>query len=580
MSNQKPGYVVAVCLLTFLLSIPSGYFFYQIGWSVFRTVWQGMPLFPSIPGFVQHQHSYSDFSYASLWRDQFVEVQPDYKKILAKPATNGFRTVMDWKVTLIDPESGASKETGWELSGEGYATKVVGDRLLLLNRNQQFEVVNDVLQPIKFLRQNDIAILLDNQIAEIHWHAKLAKFDVSRRKSDGQLVDDSFLVLPVVDQLQHPNDGPVKPYLECLCRGNQIYSFLKSGNRLYFREGLKQQKIDRDGNPIPFDGEGPETVEAEGEQTGWSLVRNETLDTEFTEQQFGTLFDGKPAALIVDEVSAGDTIGHFYSFNGTNWSKIASLPFPFGSNRFRVITRSGVQSPYIVATTSTGTGFSFVVEPPGVRQIKRSGPAETWKFVRRELFFSLVLPAIAIALSMLPGFGIWLLLARYTDPHYEFGIQSVRLASLGRRGLARLIDLAWIVFLPIAVGWIWLRDFDWLSLAESIKLKIDHPTLHTVYQALITLGILLIVEILLLVIIQGYRGITPGKWLCGLRTFRTTLRPCGLARSLAREVMLVIETLHLICWLPPMLSIALSNQRQRLGDLVSDTIVIESKSEV
>ena len=123
-----------------------------------------------------------------------------------------------------------------------------------------------------------------------------------------------------------------------------------------------------------------------------------------------------------------------------------------------------------------------------------------------------------------------------------------------------------------------MRDFDWLSLAESIELKLDHPTLHTAYHVLNTLVILLILETLFLVVIQGCWGITPGKWLCGLRTLRTTLRPCGIARSLVREVMLVAETFQLICWLPPMLSIALTNQRQRLGDLVSDTIVVEAKT--
>jgi uncharacterized RDD family membrane protein YckC len=295
-------------------------------------------------------------------------------------------------------------------------------------------------------------------------------------------------------------------------------------------------------------------------------------------RQYGALFEGGPAALIVDQVSTDYPIGHFFKFDGQEWSKIASHPFPFGSNRFRVLTRSGVQSPYVVATTSTGTGFAYVVEPPVFRQIERTGPAETWKSVRRDLFIHLAAPVIAITLSMLPGFGIWLLMVRFADPIYKFGIQTVRLASLGRRGLARLIDFAWMTLLPLAVGWIWMRDFDWLSLAESIQLKLDHPTLHTAYHVLNTVVILLIVETLFLVVIQGYWGITPGKWLCDLRTLRTTLRPCGIARSLAREVMLVAETFQLICWLPPILSIALTNQRQRLGDLVGDTIVVEAKS--
>ncbi len=577
MSNRKSGYVIVVCLLTFLLSIPSGYFFYQVGLSVFWSVKTGATILHSIPGFGQQHTSYSDFSYASLWRDHFVLARPDHEKIMAELATGGFRIVVDWKVSLIDPESGNSKETGWELSGDGYSTKVVGDRLLFCNSKQQFEVIDDVLQPADFPFQGDPAILLNHEIAGVHWHPKLEKFVVSRRKPEGW-VDDSFVVLPAEDRVQYPINTPGIPVLECLCRDDQIYAFLKTRNRLFFRKGLPFQKIDEQGQPIPLESSESESNSVDDEYAGWSLVRQETADTDSAEHQYGALFEGKPAALIVDQMSTGYPIGHFYKFDDKEWSEIASMPFPFGSNRFRVLTRSGDQSPYVVATTSTGTGFAYVVEPPGFRRIERTGPAETWKSVRRNLIVHFAAPAIAIVLSLLPGFAIWLLMMWFTDPHYEFGIQSVRLASLGRRGLARLIDFAWMTLLPLTVGWIWMRDFDWLSLAESIKLKLDHPTLHTEYHVLNTLVILLIVETLFLVVVQGGWGITPGKWLCGLRTLRTTLRPCGLARSLVRELMLVAETFQFICWLPPMLSIALTNQRQRLGDLVGDTIVVEAKS--
>ena len=578
MSNHRPGYVVAVCFLTFLLSIPSGYFFYQVGLSVFWSVQGGTPLLPSIPGSGQYHTSYSDFSYATLWRDHFVIVRPDHEKILAELATGGFRIAFDWKITLIDPESGTSKESGWELSGDAhYSTKVVGDRLLFFGSKQQFEVIDDVVQPADFPFEYDSAIVLDNEIAGIHWHHKLEKLVVTRRKPEGW-VEDSFVVHPAEDRVQHPINAPGIPVLKCICRDDQIYAFLKTRNHLFFREGLQFQKIDDQGQPIPLESGESESNSDDEEYAGWSLVPKETVDPDSVEHQYGALFEEKPAALIVDQVSTGHPVGHFFKFNGNEWSEIASLQFPFGSNWFRVLTRSGDQSPYVVATTSTGTGFAYVVEPLGFRRIERTGPAETWKFVRRDLIVHFAAPAIAIVLSLLPGFAIWLLMMWFTDPHYEFGIQSVRLAPLGRRGLARLIDFAWMTLLPLTFGWIWMRDFDWLSLAESIELKLDHPTLHTAYHVLNTLVILLILETLFLVVIQGCWGITPGKWLCGLRTLRTTLRPCGIARSLVREVMLVAETFQLICWLPPMLSIALTNQRQRLGDLVSDTIVVEAKT--
>jgi hypothetical protein len=52
---------------------------------------------------------------------------------------------------------------------------------------------------------------------------------------------------------------------------------------------------------------------------------------------------------------------------------------------------------------------------------------------------------------------------------------------------------------------------------------------------------------------QGCWGVTPGKWICGLRTTRTTLSPCGFVKSLYREVRLPLDRLF---FLP---SLALSN---------------------
>ena len=74
---------------------------------------------------------------------------------------------------------------------------------------------------------------------------------------------------------------------------------------------------------------------------------------------------------------------------------------------------------------------------------------------------------------------------------------------------------------------------------------------------------------------QAKWEITPGKWLCRLRTVRTSLRPCGFARSLAREIVFFVDCGNFICWTPGILSIALTDHRQRLGDLVADTIVVE-----
>lgn len=592
-SNQKRNYRIAVGMVTVLLTLPFAYCFVRVGENVAWQIYHRQSLFPAIPGLTPQHISYSEFSYGTVWRGQFVLTRPDFQKNTPKPSATGLivsTTVDDWKVDLVDSETGTSKETKWELwasGGVGFTPRVVGDRLLFCGFQHQFEVVDDVLKPLDFPFRWDTPILLNDEIARLFWSEKAGQFIVSNREPTGW-VEGHSVVLPSSSRVEtgvtSTTQVSANPRLEYLHRDGIDHVFLNRGGQLYYREGLPLQPVDAPGGQGRQDssqadavaGAEAVTVTTDEGLVGWSLVRNEPGDSEVSSS--GTLFEGRPAALIVDRVRSGYPVGHFYKFDGNQWSEVVSITFPFGSNRFRVITGSAEKSPYIVAETSTGTGFAYVIEPTGLRQVKRTGAAETWKHVKRNLLRDLAGPAIAMAFSVLPGLGIWLLMAWWTKSAYEFGLQTVTLASIGRRGLARVIDLAWIIFSTIGWGLILTRNFDWLSLAESVKRKIDHPVQQTAIQVVTILLIWLIVVIFLMVVIQGVWGVTLGKWLCCLRTLRTTLRPCGFARSLAREVMLVAETGHLLCWLPPMICIAFADYRQRFGDMASDTIVVESRS--
>ncbi|MCX7411319.1 MAG: RDD family protein [Planctomycetales bacterium] len=80
------------------------------------------------------------------------------------------------------------------------------------------------------------------------------------------------------------------------------------------------------------------------------------------------------------------------------------------------------------------------------------------------------------------------------------------------------------------------------------------------------------------VCLEGRCGITPGKWLLGLRTVRTTLRPCGIARAIVRNVFYCFDIPLLLTPLPAAISLMFSDHRQRLGDRVADTIVVRAGS--
>ena len=154
---------------------------------------------------------------------------------------------------------------------------------------------------------------------------------------------------------------------------------------------------------------------------------------------------------------------------------------------------------------------------------------------------------------------------------------NVKLASLGWRGLARLIDLGLTVLSTLGLGWAMLRGFDWLTLFEALNLRVDHPTKDVAARVASILALWLVVVVLVLLIVQARWGVTPGKWCCGLRTLRTTLKPCGFARSLVREVVLSVDACNFLCWAPGIVCLAFTDYRQRLGDLVADTLVVEAR---
>ena len=82
---------------------------------------------------------------------------------------------------------------------------------------------------------------------------------------------------------------------------------------------------------------------------------------------------------------------------------------------------------------------------------------------------------------------------------------------------------------------------------------------------------------LMMVWMEAYTGMTPGKWLCGIRTVRTTLRPINFNQALLRTLLLWLDMPLLLWGVPGTTCLIRTERRQRLGDLASDTIVIDRR---
>lgn len=143
---------------------------------------------------------------------------------------------------------------------------------------------------------------------------------------------------------------------------------------------------------------------------------------------------------------------------------------------------------------------------------------------------------------------------------------SLPLSGVGARGLASMIDL-------LAVFLCWMVGLFVYSIWGDLLGQV---------QGLGWLGQLLLVAAVLaagwgwdVAWEVAWRGQTPGKRALGLRVVRLDGAPVGLGESLVRNALRVMELP--LGYAPAVLAVALSTRRQRLGDLVAGTLVVQER---
>ena len=159
----------------------------------------------------------------------------------------------------------------------------------------------------------------------------------------------------------------------------------------------------------------------------------------------------------------------------------------------------------------------------------------------------------------------------HPDPELRFETPervalSLPVAGLGARALAYLLDLL-LIFLAWIIGLV--------AYSASGDLVTEVKALSLVGQLLAVLGVLaagwgwdVAWEVL-------WRGQTPGKRALGLRVVGTDGSPVGPAESVVRNALRAVELP--LGYAPGVLLVALSPRRQRLGDLVAGTLVVQER---
>ncbi|WP_373653049.1 RDD family protein [Schlesneria sp. DSM 10557] len=420
------------------------------------------------------------------------------------------------------------------------------------------------------------------QLIDGFWTSRgvISLLDVTRRWRNSL---NETLILPV--PAPPPGWGTAKDgLLSVLPIGSTAHLFWRLPGRLLHRRGfqfeesistgaLDQPKLGG-GDPAPLECQEHVSSEA-GVTDEWLLVSDDIPPGALW---FPAIAGGDPVVVVIDEKRKGYPVAVALALKNDRWMEYSRMKLPFSA----LITCLGQNEEgsltYFSATTPTRRGEVFAVGPDGLSQTAiryslqpngQTGYLITFYCLAWSAFAGMMLSCFATVFM------------RRDTARYEFGNRTVELASVMERAIARGIDGT--VFLVITAGLpcILLRtwDLDWRTTIEAMAIGVyDHPTLLVALRIAVITFLAFLVMCFLYIAMQGWFGLTPGKWVCRLRVVQTSLRPCGFAKSLLREVLLAMENLYLFTWTPAILLVAFSRLRQRFGDRLADTIVIRTRS--
>jgi uncharacterized RDD family membrane protein YckC len=159
------------------------------------------------------------------------------------------------------------------------------------------------------------------------------------------------------------------------------------------------------------------------------------------------------------------------------------------------------------------------------------------------------------------------LVQSWRRPEYRSSQGSAIHASVLRRAAAGVLDSILLSLPPLIVlGVIYRRPtgVEWFS---------SDPRFAVAIFALVLGGLAWwVVSLVLISFLQGKWGWSPGQYLVRIRALGTDLRPCGFGRGLVRNLLLFLD--GYFSYLVGVVTVAVTENRQRVGDLLAKTVVL------
>ena len=519
----------------------------------------------------------NEYTNAALWKGRiWYEVMKVGPNNLAGRGT----------LASFDPEKGDVKDSLIQVPFPATGLLAQGDRLWVVSPNSVTRLVGEEsleFKPKRLLGRTSEPFLYEDQVAIIDVAARpypslLVLKDGEWNDLGGIVIPFSYasstvngkkILLPLPTQSQV---GASLTDVKVVSQDGQVHLFVSDGSTVAYRTGIEMapaSALAPANVPSVVDISNLAEWEAvcstssmvgRGGKTGWKVG----------------ILDGEPVVITIPSNVANpfqNVSLLAYRRRAGEWHKIAEQSSPALMN---LLTVSNGQKMYVAGQSFAQTLRLHTVADT---ELRRTGivlkapvagfqePLQRWAKLYQWVYW----PGLLIM-----ALGLSRLMSAYLGSQYQFGLTMVELASMTRRGLARLIDMFvfWIPNYGLTVAFGMASQE---QVAENMDKFFDSGAGGLMLRfAWLLLSLVLSGFLFLLInsVLQGWWGLTLGKWICGIRTVRSTLRPCGFFRALFREILIVVDTLFGMTLIPVTLTMAFSSNRQRIGDMLADTIVI------
>ncbi|HTF56210.1 MAG TPA: RDD family protein, partial [Planctomycetota bacterium] len=272
--------------------------------------------------------------------------------------------------------------------------------------------------------------------------------------------------------------------------------------------------------------------------------------------------EGRPLVATWSRVGSTERLA-VYEGSGDSWMTVLDLP-------------AGSWDPNTLFTWPGPGAFWQVSESfPGAYRIReiRSGRVErTFKvghafpFAPQKFFGTFMILPLVIA-GLLAVF-IWGQARRHRKAIYRVKGAEAPFASILRRAIASFVDGIVMGGPLMAASMLWMSNMDFLEFEEPRQL------IRFFAIALIG-GAWSLVAAVVFTWTEGRWGVTPGRWLAGIRVMGVDLRPCGFGRAFIRRILGIFVDFQ-FNGMVGILVLAFTERFQRLGDLVAKTVVVRA----